>query len=754
MVCIICQNMLGRQAGRFAQGTLDNRYEHHTNAKTFQQAVRQNCYICRALYVNLLDELEYYAEQPRRDSVTSSSHASAEEQILSDLNQSYLSSKAFLFLQKFDHTYRLEIELRHGQAEIQHTFYLECQQGPPPCPDQRSVHVRYRTLEDPSFSSHPPPKLTRHRDYEVAHRWIKECKCYASRSSSFYPTRLLSLKNVKASMAIHGNSTSRCRNSQVCVNLVETAAWLRPNAREPDYKGSNERYVTLSHCWGGLVSHRLLRSNYDDFVRGIPVADLPKTFQDAIYFASTLEIVDYIWIDSLCIIQLDKADWLKEAEVMGRVYSETFLNLSATAALNSTVGLFKDGDFELLEEDKVVLDIEGLPMAYDRKTVPKNPDERERFFLRSCTIIDTSFWEKKVDKGPVNTRGWVLQERLMSSRVLHFCRDQVGWECACRDGDGDSAICTAQISNTVREYSAHHRIVEGIRQRLLRANNASYSPFALWAAVVKVYTKTAITNPDDKLIAMSGLAEIISEEVGCTYVAGLWRKNLASQLLWHVEPVFRSSDRTFSHPATSITGCAPSFSWAAIDVTGHGITYANSTKRRVFVRIEDCVVEPLTSNKFGLVSKARIILWGKLRRARLISRPNNCFGWHLVDRDDLDNECHTNVYLDCPTRDDDCIDNDDAHIYILPVAKDVTSAGTSRNEHLVCLLLRPELERGTFKRIGMTKLSPFADRRAMQKSGIRDSPEYEIMRHSMSDASLPHDGNYDEVTGLHRISLI
>src|SRR5438552_2841114 len=30
---------------------------------------------------------------------------------------------------------------------------------------------------------------------------------------------------------------------------------------------------------------------------------------------------------------------------------------------------------------------------------------------------------------PLNSRGWTLQERLLSPRTLHYCIDQIYWEC-------------------------------------------------------------------------------------------------------------------------------------------------------------------------------------------------------------------------------------------------------------------------------------------------------------------------------------
>lgn len=761
MLCTICRNMLGRQEGRFAKGTFDLRYEHHTSAGTFERSVQQHCYICRALYIRLLVQVKHGSNlQPRRDSAVLNTHVLEEQHVLSELTQKSLRSTASLFLHRSDHTYRLEIDLRQDQTRIQHTFHLESWHGAIACPDQHSVHVKYRKSEHFSTATHTPPNISPGRDYGAAIRWLKGCKCYTPRPGAFYPARLISLEKVKASVAANGNSTSYHRGTKVTVNLVETWPWHKSDRIKAGYNGGNNRYVTLSHCWGGQVSHRLLRSNYDDRLQGIPVDELPKTFQDAVYFAASLEEVGYIWIDSLCIIQEDEQDWLEQSVEMDRVYSETFLNLSATAALNSKGGLFRDGEFELLKEESVSLNIEGLPLAYDRKDLPRCLHDRKRFLLRQCTITDASFWANEVDKGPVNTRGWVLQERLMSPRVLHFCQDQVGWECACCNTSQPFAARGRHKLSVENQGPRYHSIVEGIRQRMMDANHEAnadtptvFSPFEIWAAVVTAYSKTAISYSQDKLIALSGLAKIIAEETGCAYVAGLWRTHLASQLLWYVDPVYHPVDRSFSHQATVPNEArAPSFSWSAIDVTGHGITYAKTTDRGLLVRIEDATVNTLGNHEFGVVLDAHIILWGKLRKARLISLPNNRFAWHLLNRRGLDDELHKNVYLDCPLRDADCIDNTTAAAYVLPVAREVSYAGTSRNEYLLCLILRPGDKRGVFKRIGVTKLSPLADRKAMSSLEINGKAGYKILEAYSDDAMLPHVG-YDRETGMHRIRL-
>jgi len=52
-------------------------------------------------------------------------------------------------------------------------------------------------------------------------------------------------------------------------------------------------------------------------------------------------------------------------------------------------------------------------------------DRNPRFYR----LIDLNFWRQRVAEANINTRGWVLQERTLAARVLHFCFDQVVWEC-------------------------------------------------------------------------------------------------------------------------------------------------------------------------------------------------------------------------------------------------------------------------------------------------------------------------------------
>jgi Heterokaryon incompatibility protein (HET) len=101
-------------------------------------------------------------------------------------------------------------------------------------------------------------------------------------------------------------------------------------------------YLTLSHCWGvdGEMALRLLQANLEDFIHEILIADLSKTFRDAVSFAQGVGI-RYLWIDSLCIIQESEDDWLYQSSLIGDIYSRSLLNLASTVSRNGNEGLFR-----------------------------------------------------------------------------------------------------------------------------------------------------------------------------------------------------------------------------------------------------------------------------------------------------------------------------------------------------------------------------------------------------------------------------
>jgi hypothetical protein len=171
--------------------------------------------------------------------------------------------------------------------------------------------------------------------------------------------------------------------------------------------------VTLSHCWGQNKIKRLLEENLDQMKKTIRVAELPKTFQDAIAVTRKLGI-QYLWIDSLCIIQDNQEDWARESSIMGLIYKNGYCNIAAAAASDGTQGCFQQRDPLLAQPCRVTLD-----------------RELKRFGLKTglYNLVPHTLWEQGLSKAPLLKRGWVVQERVLARRVLHFGRNQLFWEC-------------------------------------------------------------------------------------------------------------------------------------------------------------------------------------------------------------------------------------------------------------------------------------------------------------------------------------
>jgi len=75
----------------------------------------------------------------------------------------------------------------------------------------------------------------------------------------------------------------------------------------------------------------LLKQNATEFEQEIRISKLPTVYRQAIDIALQLG-VQYLWIDSLCIIQDDEADWLRESSRMFDIYRNALFNIGATGA--------------------------------------------------------------------------------------------------------------------------------------------------------------------------------------------------------------------------------------------------------------------------------------------------------------------------------------------------------------------------------------------------------------------------------------
>jgi hypothetical protein len=110
-----------------------------------------------------------------------------------------------------------------------------------------------------------------------------------------------------------------------------------------DTNGKRDRYVALSYFWEPALPGKppimLERSNKSNLEQRLPLSELPPTIRNVIDFTSRLRIPS-IWIDRLCIIQDDIADWIRNAERMCDIYEGAFPTIAALGALTREDGFY------------------------------------------------------------------------------------------------------------------------------------------------------------------------------------------------------------------------------------------------------------------------------------------------------------------------------------------------------------------------------------------------------------------------------
>lgn len=427
--------------------------------------------------------------------------------------------------------------------------------------------TRSQGSDHPSIANGLPQSTKVAETLSLARKWIATCigehqRCNTnSQKTGWYPTRLLDCGTAEA--------PETCR-------LVETSDTVVDGP-----------YMTLSHCWGHTDCLKLTTENRAEFLDQIPLSLLPQLYQNAVDVTKNLG-VRYLWIDSLCIIQREHKsnDWRAEVAVMDKIYSNSFCNISPTDAADSHHSMFCARDPDLLYPQVANISADGNISPY---------------------IVRAAFWEAEVSKARLNTRAWVIQERLLSPRVLHFGRHQMLWECQERDAcevypDG-LPVAFDRLSGRLKDLaSSHDAAADGTDDSVV-----AYRP---WARIVSAYTACGLTFPEDKLVALSGVAKVMANILRDDYVAGMWRRYLERELLWSVSPHRRGNT------TQSTIYRAPSWSWAAVEGEIHpglvGIGAAD-----MLIEVQDVQLDYTTDDSTGLIQGGWLRLRGVLKQLGL-----------------------------------------------------------------------------------------------------------------------------------------
>ena len=147
--------------------------------------------------------------------------------------------------------------------------------------------------------------------------------------------------------------------------------------------------------------------------------------------------------------------------------------------------------------------------------------------------------------------------------------------------------------------------------------------------IVGTYTSCMLTEPGDKLIAISGIANAIEQKLNDEYLAGLFRRYLPSQLLWYIE----ADEQRHERPCLGPTAYrALSWSWASVDGV---IRYGDFTDRGVIIELLDAfVTSKLEPGSRRQLVEGSIHLRGRLCHSEAYEQEANRYRMNVRDLND------------------------------------------------------------------------------------------------------------------------
>lgn len=306
--------------------------------------------------------------------------------------------------------------------------------------------------------------------FKLASSWLKECieghqNCRQKRLNVF-PKRLIYV------------GEENCRD----VSIVDT------DERCP--------YLTVSHCWGeNPPPHlKLTKTNLNTLQKQTPDKLLPCLVRDCVIVTRRLGY-QYLWIDTMCIIQDDDEDKEEEIKKMGDIYAGSICNIAAVSAENSLDSIFS-------------------------KAVP-NRAGRSNLQSKTSAIEYVIGGEWPIAQEPLYGRGWVIQERILAPRVIEYTDQGLRWYCR-----------ESTYGWHIDHFSPEWRQLLALSKSRLSEND-KISGQSMWMKIVEQYSLSAFSrDAEDRQHALLGVISVLNANTGLEMCNGLCVDYLPYSLLW------------------------------------------------------------------------------------------------------------------------------------------------------------------------------------------------------------------------------
>ncbi|KAL2692455.1 hypothetical protein Neosp_002864 [[Neocosmospora] mangrovei] len=247
-------------------------------------------------------------------------------------------------------------------------------------------------------------------------------------------------------------------------------------------------YVALSYVWGAVSNFRLTRSNLAQLLVpgtiGEVFSTLPKTISDVITLCIRLG-VEYLWVDTLCLLQNDEDDLERGINVMDQIYERSWLTVVAACGSDANAGL------------------PGVQIG-SRSSVKLAVEVRPGVRLGLYTGLD-----QLLKSSVYNSRGWTFQEHVLSRRALYFVDNKVFFRCRSAEFS-ESCIDRTRVIKPWYDNSS-----------LLTMAVHLDDPLDDYSSMLMYYTTRVLTDQNDVLRAMAGIIRRISDKTNLGFFQGL-----------------------------------------------------------------------------------------------------------------------------------------------------------------------------------------------------------------------------------------
>jgi hypothetical protein len=232
------------------------------------------------------------------------------------------------------------------------------------------------------------------------------------------------------------------------------------------------------------------------------IEDLPMTIRDAIRVTRRLGF-RYLWIDALCTLQDDEADKLAQISKMGDIYRHAILTIAASTSDNVQSGF-----------------LGASPMHHGCRLpvcLSDGSDGEIGFIVRQAPI-----WEGK----PLSTPAWILQEFLLSPRILLYGEGEVRWQCQ-----------TEHLKPLVESHIYYTPPFQRLPNEVFRRSRTSAAKLRtpqaeIWGSLIVEYSQRKLTIPEDRLPAILGIAKELERTWEDQFLAGMRKSSLVNHLGW------------------------------------------------------------------------------------------------------------------------------------------------------------------------------------------------------------------------------